>query len=143
VAAVLGCGTSGDDSRGGDGVCRGGRRYECSFEGNVKGAGLKQKQAGATLRSRTAGSQDESRCGAVHKCNGNGQIKGNIKIESNGKIECNVRTDGDCCPVPQSGTGRYRFKGKDQFNYNVKGARLKCESRRPLHKATATSKAPA
>jgi hypothetical protein len=31
-----------------------------------------QKQAAATLRSRTAGSQDESRCGAIHKCNGDG-----------------------------------------------------------------------
>src|SRR5579863_764950 len=91
-----------------------------------------QKQAGATLRSRTAGSQHESRGSAIHKGNGNGQIKGNIKIESNGKIECKVRTDGDCCPVPQSGTGRYRFKGKGQFNYNVKGARLKCKSRRVL-----------
>jgi len=31
-----------------------------------------QKQARATLRSRTAGSQDESRGSAIHKCNGDG-----------------------------------------------------------------------
>jgi hypothetical protein len=139
VAAVLGCGTSVDDRRGGDGVCCGGRRYECSFGGNVKGARLKCKSRRPLQRQRP--SQRRPAEAGRYKCNGNGQIKGNIKIESNGKVECNVRTDGDCCPVPQSGTGRYRFKGKDQFNYNVKGARLKCKSRRPLHKATATSKA--
>jgi hypothetical protein len=31
----------------------------------------KKKQAAATLRSPTAGSQDESRCGAIHKLKGN------------------------------------------------------------------------
>ena len=37
-------------------------------EGNVNGARLK---AAATLRSRSAGSQDESRCSAIHRFNGN------------------------------------------------------------------------
>jgi len=40
-----------------------------------------------------------------------------VNIESNGKVKVDVtieskgRTDGDCCPVPQNGTGRYKVKG--------------------------------
>jgi hypothetical protein len=40
--------------------------YDCKIKGYVTGAQLK---LAATLRSRTAGPQDESRCSAIHKFN--------------------------------------------------------------------------
>jgi hypothetical protein len=41
-------------------------RYKVNKNDNVKDARVK-KRAAATLRSRTAGSQDESPCRAIHK----------------------------------------------------------------------------
>jgi hypothetical protein len=45
---------------------------DCEFNSNVKGARLK---AAATLRSRTAGFQDESPCWAIHRFKNNGKEK--------------------------------------------------------------------
>src|SRR5271168_1363862 len=83
------------------------------FKSTATAARSQEAGPAATLRSRTAGSQDESRCSAIHK-----------------------------------------FIGKGQFNGNVKGARLKERSRRPLQRrksrrdagattSKATSKTPA
>jgi hypothetical protein len=38
----------------------------------------------ATLRTGTAGSQDESPCRAIHRFKGNGRCKGNGKFNDNG-----------------------------------------------------------
>jgi hypothetical protein len=44
-----------------------------------------------------------------------------------------VKTDGNGCPVPKNGTGRYKFecKFKNKFKDNVKGARP-ADAGRPL-----------
>jgi hypothetical protein len=50
------------------------------------------------------------------------------------------QTNGDCCPVPLFGTGRYRTNDnvENKVKRNFKDARLKTKSRRPLQRQNRT-----
>ena len=110
------------------------------FDGVEPASTDSKATANSTAKSKAPASKPKA--GGRYRVNDNGQVKSDVKIESD------VRTSGDCCPVPQNGTGRYKgkYKGNDdghvndqvkgngQFNGNVKGARLKTKSRRPLQR---------
>src|SRR5271168_2855878 len=73
------------------------------FKDRFNGARLKKKQAAATLRSRTAGSQDESRCSAIHKFNGSDTLKAPAFPQ---KADPSLRP----APVPQSRDGKEKAR---------------------------------
>jgi hypothetical protein len=71
-------------------------------------------KANSTAKSTAPASKEKA--GGRYKVNGNR----NGKIESNVKIESNITTDGDCCPVPLRGTGRYKVRGKSTATSTAK-----------------------
>jgi len=82
----------------------------------VKGARVNA----ATLRCRTAGSRDESRCGAIHKFNGGGDVKNEVKVRINVEVKINVNTSVKIkinvqdARLKQKAGGRYKFKGNGE-----------------------------
>jgi hypothetical protein len=87
-----------------------------------------EAEAAATLRSRRAGSQDESPCGAIHKFDGNvncARLQGRLPLQIHEQRQRRPAEAGRC-------NFKSNFKSilKSKFKNSFNNARLK--SRRPL-----------